>query len=101
MSMVKLSLNSLREIKPLIEFLNNMFREIYITFDENGMCIKQMDDSHIFICKVFLGAWFFSDYECNEKFQCSIDMTDLNNAFKKTKVTNRLRMEIDYDEQLS
>lgn len=81
--------------KVLIEALKELLIDTCIEFDESGMKIMAMDNSHIVLVHLKLEATRFEYYKCDGKLSIGINMLNLHKLIKTINSNDTLTLFID------
>jgi proliferating cell nuclear antigen len=81
--------------KNLIEATKELLTETNIEFDEKGMRIVAMDESHTVLVHLRLNADKFEEYICNEPRIAGVSIPNLFKVFKSTNNNEILTIYID------
>lgn len=82
-------------IKILFEALKELLMDCTIDFDETGMKILCMDNSHIVLCHLKLDANKFEFYECPNKISIGVNMLNLYKLIRTINSNDTLTLFIE------
>jgi proliferating cell nuclear antigen len=81
--------------KVLVEALKELLIDTCIEFDETGMKIMAMDNSHIVLVHLKLEASRFEYYKCDNKMSIGINMLNLHKLIKTINSNDTLTLFMD------
>jgi len=85
------------QFKNYLKLLNQYFDELYLTMDQEGIKIRQMDPSRVSMIIFEMPKWIFREYSCEQERKIAIALDSLigsgKKPFRKTEKDESVKFE--------